>query len=85
MLIGIVKKNGTVMLDLAMSAEREQHLSSEEPIYQAFVLRFRPIMMTKMCAIPGGLPRMLAGGTGSVLRQSLGSAMVGDPCGGPAG
>ena len=77
MLIGIVKKNGTMMVDFAMTAEREQHLSPEEAIYQACVLRFRPIMMTTMCAILGGLPLMLAGGTGSELRQPLGFAMVG--------
>ncbi len=77
MLIGIVKKNGIMMVDFAMSAEREQHLSPEEAIYQACVLRFRPIMMTTMCAILGGLPLMLASGTGSELRQPLGFAMVG--------
>jgi HAE1 family hydrophobic/amphiphilic exporter-1 len=77
MLIGIVKKNGIMMVDLAMTAEREQHLSPEEAIYQACVLRFRPIMMTTMRAILGGLPLMLAGGTGSELRQPFGFAMVG--------
>jgi hydrophobe/amphiphile efflux-1 (HAE1) family protein len=77
MLIGIVKKNGIMRVDFAMSAEREQHLSPEEAIYQACVLRFRPIMMTTMCAILGGLPLMLASGTGSELRQPLGFAMVG--------
>ncbi len=71
-LIGIVKKNGIMMVDIAMSAEREQHLSPEGAIYQACVLRFRPIMMTTMCAILGGLPLMLAGGTGSELRRPLG-------------
>jgi len=75
--ISIVKKNGVVMMDFAMSAEREQHLSPEEAIYQACVLRFRPIIMTTMCAILGGLRFMLTGGTGSELRQPLGFAMVG--------
>jgi hydrophobic/amphiphilic exporter-1 (mainly G- bacteria), HAE1 family len=77
MLIGIVKKNGIMMVDFALSAQREHNLSPEEAIYQACVLRFRPIMMTTMCAILGGLPLMLAGGTGSELRQPLGFAMVG--------
>jgi hydrophobic/amphiphilic exporter-1 (mainly G- bacteria), HAE1 family len=77
MLIGIVKKNGIMMVDFALSAQRERDLPPEEAIYQACVLRFRPIMMTTMCAILGGLPLMLAGGTGSELRQPLGFAMVG--------
>jgi HAE1 family hydrophobic/amphiphilic exporter-1 len=77
MLIGIVKKNGIMMVDFALSAQRERNLPPEEAIYQACVLRFRPIMMTTMCAILGGLPLMLAGGTGSELRQPLGFAMVG--------
>jgi HAE1 family hydrophobic/amphiphilic exporter-1 len=77
MLIGIVKKNGIMMVDFALSAQRERDLPPEEAIYQACVLRFRPIVMTTMCAILGGLPLMLAGGTGSELRQPLGFAMVG--------
>jgi HAE1 family hydrophobic/amphiphilic exporter-1 len=77
MLIGIVKKNGIMMVDFALSAQREQHLPPEEAIYQACVLRFRPIMMTTMCAILGGLPLMLGGGMGSELRRPLGFAMVG--------
>jgi len=77
MLIGIVKKNGIMMVDFALTAQRERNLPPEEAIYQACVLRFRPIMMTTMCAILGGLPLMLAGGTGSELRQPLGFAMVG--------
>jgi hydrophobic/amphiphilic exporter-1 (mainly G- bacteria), HAE1 family len=77
MLIGIVKKNGIMMVDFALSAQREQHLPPEEAIYQACVLRFRPIMMTTMCAILGGLPLMLGTGTGSEFRQPLGYAMVG--------
>ncbi len=77
MLIGIVKKNGIMMVDFALHAQREQKLAPEEAIYQACVLRFRPIMMTTMCAILGGLPLMLGTGTGSELRQPLGYTMVG--------
>jgi hydrophobic/amphiphilic exporter-1 (mainly G- bacteria), HAE1 family len=77
MLIGIVKKNGIMMVDFALTAQREQNLPPEKAIYQACVLRFRPIMMTTMCALLGGLPLMLGGGTGSELRQPLGYAMVG--------
>jgi HAE1 family hydrophobic/amphiphilic exporter-1 len=77
MLIGIVKKNGIMMVDFALSAQREQNLPPEEAIYQACVLRFRPIMMTTMCAILAGLPLMLGSGTGAELRQPLGYAMVG--------
>jgi HAE1 family hydrophobic/amphiphilic exporter-1 len=77
MLIGIVKKNGIMMVDFALTAEREQNLEPEEAIYRACVLRFRPIMMTTMCAIFGGLPLMLGRGTGSEFRQPLGFAMVG--------
>jgi len=74
MLIGIVKKNGIMMVDFALSAQRERNLPPEDAIYQACVLRFRPIMMTTMCAIRGGLPLMLAGGTGSELRQATGAS-----------
>ena len=77
MLIGIVKKNGIMMVDFALHAQREQKLPPEEAIYRACVLRFRPIMMTTMCAILGGLPLMLGSGTGSELRQPLGYTMVG--------
>jgi HAE1 family hydrophobic/amphiphilic exporter-1 len=77
MLIGIVKKNGIMMVDFALSAQRDQNLPPEEAIYQACVLRFRPILMTTMCAILAGLPLMLGSGTGSELRQPLGYAMVG--------
>jgi HAE1 family hydrophobic/amphiphilic exporter-1 len=77
MLIGIVKKNGIMMVDFALTAQREQNLPPEEAIYQACVLRFRPIMMTTMCAILGGLPLMLGAGTGAELRRPLGYAMVG--------
>ena len=77
MLIGIVKKNGIMMVDFALSAQRERQMPPKEAIYQACVLRFRPIMMTTMCAILGGVPLMLGGGTGSELRRPLGFAMVG--------
>jgi hydrophobic/amphiphilic exporter-1 (mainly G- bacteria), HAE1 family len=77
MLIGIVKKNGIMMVDFALSAQREQNLPPEEAIYQACVLRFRPIMMTTICAIFGGLPLMIGSGTGAELRQPLGFAIVG--------
>jgi HAE1 family hydrophobic/amphiphilic exporter-1 len=77
MLIGIVKKNGIMMVDFALTAQRERGLSPEDAIYQACVLRFRPIMMTTMCAIFGGLPLMIGGGTGAELRQPLGFAIVG--------
>jgi HAE1 family hydrophobic/amphiphilic exporter-1 len=74
--LSVIAIIGIMMVDFAMSAEREHHLSPEEAIYQACVLRFRPIMMTTMCAILGGLPLMLAGGTGSELHQPLGFATV---------
>ncbi|HEY1725945.1 MAG TPA: multidrug efflux RND transporter permease subunit [Steroidobacteraceae bacterium] len=77
LLIGIVKKNGIMMVDFAIQAEREQHLSPEASIRQACLLRFRPIMMTTMAALLGALPLMLGRGTGSELRQPLGYTMVG--------
>jgi multidrug efflux pump subunit AcrB len=77
LLIGIVKKNGIMMVDFAIQAEREQHLSPEASIRQACLLRFRPIMMTTMAALLGALPLMLERGTGSELRQPLGYTMVG--------
>ncbi len=77
LLIGIVKKNGIMMVDFAIQAEREQHLSPEESIRQACLLRFRPIMMTTMAALLSALPLMLGRGTGSELRQPLGYTMVG--------
>jgi hydrophobe/amphiphile efflux-1 (HAE1) family protein len=77
LLIGIVKKNGIMMVDFAIQAEREQHLSPRESIRQACLLRFRPIMMTTMCALLGALPLALGRGTGSELRQPLGYTMVG--------
>jgi HAE1 family hydrophobic/amphiphilic exporter-1 len=77
LLIGIVKKNGIMMVDFAITAERDEHLSSEQSIRKAALLRFRPIMMTTMAAMLGGVPLMLGTGTGSEIRQPLGYAMVG--------
>ncbi|HEX3843537.1 MAG TPA: multidrug efflux RND transporter permease subunit [Steroidobacteraceae bacterium] len=77
LLIGIVKKNGIMMVDFAIHAEREEHLSARDSIRKACVLRFRPIMMTTMSALLGALPLMLGRGTGSELRQPLGYTMVG--------
>jgi multidrug efflux pump subunit AcrB len=77
LLIGIVKKNGIMMVDFALQAEREQHLSAHDAIRQACLLRFRPIMMTTMAALLGALPLALGRGTGSELRQPLGYTMVG--------
>jgi multidrug efflux pump subunit AcrB len=77
LLIGIVKKNGIMLVDFALEAERHQGLSPQEAIYEACRLRFRPILMTTMCALLGGLPLMLGSGTGSELRKPLGYAMVG--------
>ena len=77
LLIGIVKKNGIMMVDFAITAERDEHLSPKESIRKAAVLRFRPIMMTTMAALLGGVPLMLGTGTGSEIRQPLGYAMVG--------
>ncbi|MCL2660755.1 MAG: multidrug efflux RND transporter permease subunit [Acidobacteriaceae bacterium] len=77
LLIGIVKKNGIMMIDFALEAEREQGMAPEDAIYQACLLRFRPIMMTTMAALLGGLPLAMGTGTGSELRKPLGIAMVG--------
>ena len=77
LLIGIVKKNAIMMIDFALAAEREQGMSPEDSIYQACLLRFRPIMMTTMAALLGGLPLMLGTGTGSEIRRPLGFAIVG--------
>ncbi|MDB5368344.1 MAG: acriflavin resistance protein [Rhodospirillales bacterium] len=77
LLIGIVKKNGIMMVDFAIQAERNQHLSPEASIRQACLLRFRPILMTTMAALLGALPLLLGNGTGSELRQPLGYTMVG--------
>jgi len=77
LLIGIVKKNGIMLVDFALQAERERGLSGEEAIHEACLLRFRPILMTTLCALLGGVPLMLGTGTGSEIRQPLGYAMVG--------
>ena len=77
LLIGIVKKNGIMMVDFAITAERDEHLAPEAAIRKAALLRFRPIMMTTMAALLGGVPLMLGTGTGSEIRQPLGYAMVG--------
>jgi multidrug efflux pump len=77
LLIGIVKKNGIMMIDFALEAERKHGKSSEDAIYEACLLRFRPIMMTTMAALLGGLPLALGNGIGSELRRPLGIAMVG--------
>jgi len=77
LLIGIVKKNGIMMVDFAIQAEEKEHLSPEQAIRKACLLRFRPIMMTTMAALLGALPLMLGRGTGSELRQPLGYTMVG--------
>jgi HAE1 family hydrophobic/amphiphilic exporter-1 len=77
LLIGIVKKNGIMMVDFAIAAERDDHMEPEAAIRQAALLRFRPIMMTTMAALLGGVPLMLGTGTGSEIRQPLGYAMVG--------
>jgi multidrug efflux pump len=77
LLIGIVKKNAIMMIDFALEAEREEHKPAEEAIYQASLLRFRPIMMTTMAALFAGLPLALGRGTGSELRHPLGITIVG--------
>lgn len=77
LLIGIVKKNAIMMIDFALAAEREQGMSSYDAIYQACLLRFRPILMTTMAALLGALPLMLSTGVGAELRQPLGICMVG--------
>jgi multidrug efflux pump len=77
LLIGIVKKNAILMIDFAIDAERNEGKSPEEAIFQACLLRFRPITMTTMAALLGGLPLAIGGGTGSELRRPLGIAIVG--------
>jgi HAE1 family hydrophobic/amphiphilic exporter-1 len=72
-----VKKNGIMMVDFAISATREEGLSAVDAIRKAALLRFRPIMMTTMAALLGGVPLMLSHGSGSELRQPLGYTMVG--------
>jgi multidrug efflux pump subunit AcrB len=77
LLIGIVKKNAIMMIDFALQAERDQGLSPKDAIYQACLLRFRPIMMTTMAAMLGGLPLAIGMGVGSELRRPLGITIVG--------
>lgn len=77
LLIGIVKKNAIMMIDFALEAEREQGMAPQEAIYQAALLRFRPILMTTLAALFGAIPLMLASGSGAELRQPLGLVMVG--------
>ncbi|MCQ8106194.1 efflux RND transporter permease subunit, partial [Methylomonas sp. SURF-2] len=77
LLIGIVKKNAIMMIDFALQAEREQGLAAREAIFQACLLRFRPIMMTSLAALFGALPLALGSGHGAELRQPLGIAIIG--------
>ena len=77
LLIGIVKKNGIMMVDFALDAERREGKTPLEAIYQASLLRFRPIMMTTMAALLGALPLALGRGVGSEPRRPLGVAIVG--------
>jgi multidrug efflux pump len=77
LLIGIVKKNAIMMVDFALEAERDLGKSPREAIYEACLLRFRPILMTTLAALFGALPLMLGTGTGSELRRPLGISIVG--------
>jgi len=77
LLIGIVKKNAIMMIDFALAAERNEGMNARDAIYQACLLRFRPIMMTTMCALLGGLPMALGWGAGAELRKPLGISIVG--------
>jgi multidrug efflux pump subunit AcrB len=77
LLIGIVKKNGIMLVDFAQQVEHNESLPAEQSIYQACVMRFRPILMTTMAALLGGVPLMLGTGTGSKIREPLGYAIVG--------
>jgi len=77
LLIGIVKKNAIMMIDFALAAERNEGMNPRDAIYQACLLRFRPIMMTTMCALLGGMPMALGWGAGAELRRPLGIAIVG--------
>jgi len=77
LLIGIVKKNGIMMVDFALEGERDRHMSATDAIYESCLLRFRPIMMTTMAALLAGIPLAFGGGIGSELRRPLGIAMVG--------
>ncbi len=77
LLIGIVKKNAIMMIDFALEAERKEGKSPEEAIYQACLLRFRPIMMTTMAALLGAVPLAFGSGVGSELRKPLGISIIG--------
>ena len=77
LLIGIVKKNAIIMIDFALDAERKHGKSPREAIFEACLLRFRPILMTTLCALFAALPLMLGTGVGSELRHPLGITMVG--------
>jgi HAE1 family hydrophobic/amphiphilic exporter-1 len=77
LLIGIVKKNGIMLVDFALAGQRERGLGTKEAIHEACRLRFRPILMTTMCALLAGVPLMLGTGIGSEIRQALGYAIVG--------
>ena len=77
LLIGIVKKNGIMLIDFALESQRERGLSCEDAIHEACRLRFRPILMTTLCALLAGVPLMVGTGTGSEIRQPLGYAIVG--------
>ena len=77
LLIGIVEKNAIMMIDFALDAERTEHRAPEDAIFQAALLRFRPILMTTLAALFAGLPLALGTGTGSELRRPLGIAIVG--------
>ena len=77
LLIGIVKKNGIMLVDFAQQVEHSEGLTAEQSIYQACTLRFRPILMTTMAALLGAVPMMVGTGVGSEIRQPLGYAIVG--------
>ena len=77
LLIGIVKKNAIMMIDFALAAERNEGMSPRDAIFQACLLRFRPIMMTTMCALLGGMPMALGWGAGAEFRRPLGISIVG--------
>lgn len=77
LLIGIVKKNAIMMVDFAIEAQRKGELSPEQAIFQACLLRFRPIMMTTLAALFGALPLVISSGDGAELRQPLGITIVG--------
>ena len=76
LLIGIVKKNAIMMIDFALDAERREGKSPQDAIFEACMMRFRPILMTTMAALLGGLPLAIGTGTGSELRQPLGITIV---------